>query len=345
MDNKIKISVIVPAYNVEKYIEKTLRSIMEQSLKDIEIIVINDGSKDNTLSIIRKLMLEDTRIVLIDKKNGGVSQARNDGIKKARGEYISFIDGDDWIEKDCFEESYKYGMENNLDMIACDMSLDYFRRKKNKVHPDFRINKIISGREYLEFYYDNNVIRGVANKIIKKEIFIKNNLFFLEDVPSGEDMNLTIKLGYVTSRIGKINEVYYHYIQYSQSVTKQKTSNKIYPFLKSFDDIREFIKKIDVSLLKQDEKKIYKYEVNSIQNFVIKDSDWENQEYIKAVEIFLELVKNKKIDEAIENFKFGYKVLWKICKKYPSIFTVKILHYMFRWIEALKEKIYVRFYL
>ena len=345
MDNKIKISVIVPAYNVEKYIEKTLRSIMEQSLKDIEIIVINDGSKDNTLSIIRKLMLEDTRIVLIDKKNGGVSQARNDGIKKARGEYISFIDGDDWIEKDCFEKSYKYGMENNLDMIACDMSLDYFRRKKNKVHPDFRINKIISGREYLEFYYDNNVIRGVANKIIKKEIFIKNNLFFLEDVPSGEDMNLTIKLGYVTSRIGKINEVYYHYIQYSQSVTKQKTSNKIYPFLKSFDDIREFIKKIDVSLLKQDEKKIYKYEVNSIQNFVIKDSDWENQEYIKAVEIFLELVKNKKIDEAIENFKFGYKVLWKICKKYPSIFTVKILHYMFRWIEALKEKIYVRFYL
>lgn len=345
MKNKINISAIVPAYNVEKYIEKTLRSIMEQTLKEIEIIVINDGSKDSTLSIIKKLMLEDNRIVLIDKKNGGVSQARNVGIKKARGEYLSFIDGDDWIEKDFFEESYKYGIENNLDMIACDMSLDYFRRKKNKIHPDFGTNKIISGKEYLDFYYDNDVIRGVANKIIKKEIFIKNNLFFLENVPSGEDMNLTIKLGYVISRIGKINKAYYHYIQYSQSVTKQKTSNKIYPFLKSFDDIREFIKKIDINLLKQDEDKIYKYEVNSVQNFVVKDSDWKNQEYIKAVEIFLELVKNKKIDEAIENFKFGYKVLWKICKKYPSIFTVKILHYMFRWIEALKEKIYVRFYL
>lgn len=345
MENKIKISVVVPAYNVEKYIEKTLRSIMEQSLKEIEIIVINDGSKDNTLAIIKKLMLEDSRIVLIDKKNGGVSQARNDGIKKARGEYISFIDGDDWIEKDFFEESYKYGVENNLDMIVCDMSLDYFRRKKNKFHPDFRTNKIISGKEYLEFYYDNDVIRGVANKIIKKEIFIKNNLFFLEDVPSGEDMNLTIKLGYVTSRIGKINKAYYHYIQYSQSVTKQKTSNKIYPFLKSFDDIREFIKKLDDDLLEQYEEKIYKYEVNSIQNFVVKDSDWEKQEYIKAVEIFLELVKNPKINEAIKNFKLSYKILWKICKKYPSIFTVKILHYIFRWSEALKEIIYIKFYL
>lgn len=345
MENKIKISVIVPAYNVEKYIEKTLRSIMEQSLKEIEIIVINDGSKDNTLAIIRKLMLEDTRIVLINKKNGGVSQARNDGIKRARGEYISFIDGDDWIEKDFFEESYKYGLENNLDMIACDMSLDYIRKNKSKPFFEFKTDKIISGKEYLDFYYSNDVVRGVANKIIKKEIFIKNDLFFLENVPSGEDMNLTIKLGYVTSRIGKINKTYYHYIQYPQSVTKQKTSNKIYPFLKSFDNIKEFIKKIDDNLLKQEEEKIYKYEVKSIQNFVVKDSDWKNREYVKAVEIFLELTKNKKIEEVIESFKLSYKILWKVCKKYPSIFTVKILHYMFRWIEALKERIYIKFYL
>ena len=343
--NEIKISVIVPAYNVEKYIEKTLRSIMEQSLKEIEIIVINDGSKDNTLSIVKKLMLEDSRIILIDKKNSGVSQARNDGIKKARGEYISFIDGDDWIEKDFYEDSYKYGIENNLDMIACDMSLDYIRKNRSKTCFEFKTDKIISGKEYLDSYYNNDVIRGVANKIIKREIFIKNNLFFLEDVPSGEDMNLTIKLGYVAARIGKINKAYYHYIQYPQSVTKQKTSNKIYPFFKSYDDIREFIKKIDSKLLEQDGEKIYRYEVESIQNFVVKYSDWKNQEYIKAVEIFLELVKNKKIDEAIKNFKLSYKILWIICKKYPNVLTVKILNNIFRWIEALKERIYIKFYL
>ena len=345
MENKIKISVVVPAYNVEKYIEKALRSIMEQSLKEIEIIVINDGSKDNTLNIIKKLILEDSRIVLIDKKNGGVSQARNDGIKKARGEYISFIDGDDWIEKDFYKDCYKYGVKNNLDIIATDAYIDYFRKKRTKYLKEFETEEIISGKKYLSQLYKNNCLKVVWNKIIKKDIFIKNNLFFLENVPSGEDMNLTIKLGYVTSRIGKVNKAYYHYIQYPQSVTKQKTANKIYPFLKSFDDIREFIKKIDDNLLKQDEEKIYKYEVNSIQNFVVKDSDWKNKEYVKAVEIFLELTKNKKIEEAIENFKLSYKILWKVCKKYPSIFTVKILHYMFRWIEALKERMYIKIYL
>ena len=306
--DKIKISVVVPAYNVEKYIEKTLKSIVNQTLREIEIIVINDGSTDDTLSIIKRLMLEDKRIILINKKNGGVSQARNDGIKIAKGEYVSFIDGDDWIEEDFFKDSYKYGSENNLDIVMSDAYLDYFRRKKTKYLKELEVQKIISGEEYLKQLYKNNCLKVVWNKIVKREIFIKNDLFFLENVPSGEDMNLTIKLGYVVSKIGKINKAYYHYIQYPQSVTKQKTSNKIYPFLKSFDDIRNFIKKIDSNLLKKDEVKIYEYEVKSIQNFVVKDSNWKNEDYIKAVEIFLDLVKSEKIDKPIQNFKFSYKI-------------------------------------
>lgn len=345
MVNKINVSVIVPAYNVEKYIEKTLRSIMEQSLKEIEIIVINDGSKDETLSIIKKLMIEDERIILINKINSGVSQARNDGIKIAKGEYISFIDGDDWIEKDFYRDCYKYGVDNKLDMVATDAYVDYFRKKRSKYLKEFESEKIISKKEYLEQFYKNNCLKVVWNKIIKKDILIKNNLFFLEDVLSGEDMNLSIKLGYIVSKIGKINKAYYHYIQYPHSITKQKTSNKIYPFLKSFDDIKEFIKKIDNKLLEQDIEKLYKYEVNSIQNFVVKDSDWKNEEYIKAVEIFLGLVKNKKLNEAVENFKFSYKILWKICEKYPNIFTVKLLNYSLRWIESLKEIMYIKLYL
>lgn len=345
MENKIKISVVVPAYNVEKYIEKTLRSIMKQSLKEIEIIVINDGSKDNTLAIIKKLMLEDTRIVLIDKKNGGVSQARNDGIKKARGEYLSFIDGDDWIEKDFFEESYKYGVENNLDMIACDMSLDYIRKNKSKLCFEFKTDKIISGKEYLDFYYDNDVIRGVANKIIKKEIFIKNNLFFLENVPSGEDMNLTIKLGYVTSRIGKINKAHYHYIQYPQSVTKQDSSEKMLPYLLSFDEIESFFEKNKVENYEEEKKRLYNFKVMSIQSFPIRKANWSSEKYIKAVEKYLEIVKDKRLEKSLENFKIEYKLLWKLLKKNPKISTFKKLNFYFSWIDTLKVKIYMKFYI
>lgn len=345
MENKIKISVIVPAYNVEKYIEKTLRSIMEQSLKEIEIIVINDGSKDNTLTIIKKLMLEDSRIVLIDKKNGGVSQARNDGIRKARGEYISFIDGDDWIEKDFFEESYKCGVENNLDMIACDMSLDYIRKNRSKPCFEFKTDKIISGKEYLDFYYVNDVIRGVANKIIKREIFVKNNLFFLEDVPSGEDMNLTIKLGYVTSRIGKINKAYYHYIQYPQSVTKQDSSEKMLPYLLSFDEIESFLEKNKVESCEEEKKRLYTFKVMSIQSFPIRKANWSSEKYIKAVEKYLEIIKNERLKEAIKNFKPLYKILWLILKNTPEMTMFKKINFYFSWIDILKARIYTKFFI
>ena len=342
---KISVSVIVPAYNVEKYIEKTLKSIMNQTLKEIEIIVINDGSRDGTLSIIKRLMIEDTRIVLIDKKNGGVSRARNDGIKIAKGKYISFIDGDDWIEEEFLKEGYKYGIENDLDMVACDMSLDYFRKKKSRYHSEFKTNRIISGKEYLEFYYKNQVIRGIANKIIKKEIFIKNNLFFLENVPSGEDMNLTIKLGYVISKVGKINKAYYHYIQYPQSTTKQDSSEKMLPYLLSFDDIEFFLEKNKIENYQEEIKKIYKYKVVSIQSFPIRRANWNSDKYVKAVEKYLEVIKDKRLKDCLEDFKIEYKVLWKILKIFPKIIIFKILNFSLSWIDTLKMKIYVKFYI
>lgn len=343
--DKIKVSVVVPVYNVEKYIEKTLKSIMNQTLREIELIVINDGSKDNTLSIIKRLMMEDDRIVLIDKKNGGVSQARNDGIKIAKGEYISFIDGDDWIEEEFLKEGYKYGIENDLDMIACDMSLDYFRKKKSRYCSEFKSNKIISGKEYLEFYYKNDVIRGIANKIVRKEIFIKNNLFFLENVPSGEDMNLTIKLGYVVSRIGKINKAYYHYIQYPQSVTKQDSSDKMLPYLLSFDDIEKFIESKKIKNIEEERDKIYRYKVMSIQSFPVRKANWKSEKYTKAVEKYLEIIKDKRLENHLKEFKVEYKIFWQILRNNPKISIFKILNTSFSWIDTLKVKIYMKFYL
>lgn len=344
MNKNIKISVIIPAYNVEEYIEKTLRSVMNQTLKEIEIIVINDESKDNTLSIIKRVMLEDKRIILIDKKNGGVSQARNDGIKIAKGEYISFIDGDDWIEEDFFRDAYKYGIENNLDMIACDMVLDYMKKNSSKICSEFKIDKIISGKEYLNFYYNNDVIRGVANKIIKKDIFIKNDLFFLENLSSGEDMNLTIKLGYIVSRIGKINGTYYHYIQHSKSVSKQDSSDKVFPYLLSFDEIEKFIRNKNIENYEEERLKLYKYKVISIQDFPIRKSNWENEKYTKAVEKCIEIVKDERIRECLKDFNLGYKILWKILKNNPDIKTFRVLNVSFSWIKKLKLKIYTKFY-
>lgn len=345
MENSIKISVIIPAYNVEKYIEKSLKSIMNQTLKEIEVIVVNDGSKDNTASIIKKISKLDKRIILIDKENEGVSKARNIGIRKAKGEYLAFIDGDDWIEKDYFEEVYKKAKKEDYEMVMSDIFINYLRSGRQKYRLEGITEEAITGEKYLSLYYNNKIIRGICNKVVKRTVFIENNLYFLEDVPSGEDMNITIKLGYLISKIGKVNSAYYHYNQYSESVTKQKTSNKIYPFLNSFKELREFIKKIDSKKLERDTDKIYKYEITSIQNFVVKDSNWNNPNYLEAVKIFLELVQDRRLNKAIKSFKFQYRLLWKICQIYPNIMVVKILHYLFRWLEVLKEKIYMKFYL
>ena len=101
------ISVIVPVFNVEAYVETCIRSIMEQTYRNLEIIIVDDGSTDNTGNICKSLAQEDDRIIVISQKNGGVVRARNTGIEKASGKYMGFVDGDDWIEKDMYEQMVK----------------------------------------------------------------------------------------------------------------------------------------------------------------------------------------------------------------------------------------------
>ena len=127
MKEEIAISVLIPAYNAEKYIEKCLKSITEQSLKNIEIIVVNDGSIDRTLEILEKLKNEDNRIKIITQKNQGVSSARNTALTYAKGEYILWMDADDWIENG-LEEVYTKAKQEKADIIT----MDYWREEKGK---------------------------------------------------------------------------------------------------------------------------------------------------------------------------------------------------------------------
>lgn len=115
-----KVSVIVPVYNVEQYLEEALRSLVRQTLRDIEIVVVNDGSTDGSLDIIRRFMEQDDRIVLIDKENGGYGKAMNVGLDRASGEYIGILEPDDYVPLDMYEDLYEKAAENDLDMIKAD---------------------------------------------------------------------------------------------------------------------------------------------------------------------------------------------------------------------------------
>lgn len=113
-----KISVIIPAYNAEKTIERCLNSVIEQSYTNVEVIVVDDGSKDRTLSIANEVAKNDSRVKVISKQNGGAASARNVGIKLASGEFITFLDADDYIEKDTYMELHKAQKQNDLDIVS-----------------------------------------------------------------------------------------------------------------------------------------------------------------------------------------------------------------------------------
>lgn len=117
--DEIKVSVILPVYNSEKYIATTLESLINQTLKEIEIICVNDGSKDNSIQILKEFEIKDERIKIIDKENQGVWKARMDGIKKAKGQYITFIDSDDYVKENFLERLYKSITENSSDVAIC----------------------------------------------------------------------------------------------------------------------------------------------------------------------------------------------------------------------------------
>lgn len=244
----IKVSAIVPVYNTEKFLEKCIRSIMSQTLKEIEIICINDGSTDNSLEILKKLQKEDNRIIIINKKNEGVSKARNVGIEKARGKYCLNVDSDDWIESNYFEAMYEKAKLNNLEMLIS----DFIEEEKNKqeVKKDLEITEkdILTGEEYLEIFYTKNFNGYTWNKLIETRLYKMNRINYNENIEFCEDVEIISKLASNMKRIGKINNAYYHYkVDNFESITKQEKIKNYSDFEECCYQIKRYLKKKNIS--------------------------------------------------------------------------------------------------
>jgi glycosyltransferase involved in cell wall biosynthesis len=190
----IKVSIIIPVYNTEKYIRKCLESAINQTLTDIEIICINDGSTDNSLSILYEYAAKDSRIRVFTKTNEGVAKARNLGLRHARGEYIGFIDSDDFVDEKYFEELYSYGPQ--YDVIRGIRVIDETNKQgKNKYG-------------------------CIIPSIIKRDVLVKYNLFF-PNRKSGEDSTFKRWLYNATRNIFECPDkgIYYHYMRRAGSLS------------------------------------------------------------------------------------------------------------------------------
>ena len=233
----IKVSVVVPVYNVEKYIDKCLNSLVNQTFNDYEILVVNDGSPDNSQKIVDRYVSDyPDKVFSYIKENGGISSVRNFGILNAKGEYVVFIDSDDFVSENYIELLYNKMIENDNDIVFSDV----YRKSQNKLDlmlgfndrgGTFKQNALLS-------------LPAVWNKMYKKSLFINNNIFYPENIPFGEDLAVTSKLILHAKKIGYVNTPLYYYLIREGSVTNQKRFNpKWLKIFVSVDSIIEYYQK------------------------------------------------------------------------------------------------------
>lgn len=262
----IKISIIIPIYNAAKFLEECLRSIVKQDFKDIEIICVNDGSTDNSLEILKKLSKEDSRVKIIDKKNEGVSKARNVALEVAQGKYCLNIDSDDYIDQGYFKALYERAEKDNLDITISNIIFDYFNdSSKNYILNDLEIldEKVISGEEYINIFLKNNFYGYTWNKLIKTEAYKRNNLKYNEDIFMMEDVEMILKLAKVGKKIGKVNKAFYHYIQHQTNGSKKISLKRIEDMQKCYEELFKYFKKDKIILFE-----LQKRYLSSIFNFL-----------------------------------------------------------------------------
>jgi glycosyltransferase involved in cell wall biosynthesis len=236
--NKPKVSVIVPVYNTESYLRRCLDSVINQTLRDIEIICINDASLDNSIGILREYAAKDKRIKIIDfPENKGVSIARNAGIEIARGKYLGFVDSDDYIDKNFYEVLYGLIKKESADIAKGSVKV-IDKRGISKVADN---NKIISRNKYnfLVFFY---------SAIYNKDVIIKNDCKFVPRLVAGQDLTFIIQAVNNSNKVAITDDVFYSYVKREDSTTSTIYSiEKIQSSINVGNFIIDYINKMKIS--------------------------------------------------------------------------------------------------
>lgn len=298
-----KVSIIIPVFNVENYLERCLKSVICQSFKDIEIIIINDGSTDKSFEICKKFAEFDKRIILINQENSGVSAARNTGINIATGKYLSFVDSDDFIAPDMIEFLLNNLEKNNTDIATCGM-YDCYIQNNNKIKKICNKKKyknnhgIINSHEALqEIFINGKVSLFIYDKLYKRELF--NNLRFSENIIY-EDAEIMPKI------ITRANKIFYnfvpkyYYLRHENSITSSKFKKQDLDIIKISKQNLEFIKKNYNYALKQAEFRFFWSCLALIDKIIWSNINFENFENI------LKFVKKNKFN-IINNKYFTLK--------------------------------------
>lgn len=307
-----KVSVIIPAYNVAEYIEKCIQSLLNQTLTEIEIIVVNDGSKDNTLAILQSI--SDSRLKIIDQVNSGVSQARNAGLGIATGEYIFQLDGDDWIEETALFDMYQVAKEKDLDIVISDAFVDdgisavYFN-SADHLKGDGVQDLLLA-----------NITANVWSKLYKRILFTANNISYHSKISIGEDLLLNIALFHKAKKVYHLKKAYVHYMQREVSLTKVYSERLLQVFTMC-ELIKEYLVKNNLFEKYHKEFESMEYQHTYYYRVIVDTNSRKihRQFYDKGMEKYQDYLKNSYIvdflnfrtkgEQKIEKiFRFNYQL-------------------------------------
>lgn len=279
-----QVSVIIPVYNTEKYLPKCLDSVCNQTLKDIEIICVNDCSPDNSLVILQEYAKNDNRIKLINfTENKGAAAARNAGIDAATGEYIGFVDSDDFVDLDFYEKLYTKAKETDADAVKGDIIDIFLNKQQVPLHLNLKIKKN-------KFYFNSCFTTAIYRQSLLKQ----HKISFLDNCIWGEDRLFPVKVAFFSNKLGFVDDAIYFYERRDTSATFSKfNTDKMLSALNSAHAIIDFLSGIDVS----------DYDYNIIYTEFLKDvvtlmvsNDCESVSVLQKLQDYLQKYKLKKLN-------------------------------------------------
>ena len=292
---KERISVVVPVYNVEQYLEKCVNSIINQTYKNLEIILVDDGATDKSGKLCDELAKLDNRIMVYHKKNGGLSDARNYGVERATGDYIGFVDGDDYIDAEMYEKLYEAIKKENVDVAECNLKIIYSDRVE--LFTEKKYYSVYTKQEYLEEYLKIEKIFGSACvRLIKADIAKKIHF------PNGklyEDTYYAYDLINVADSYVIMEAPYYNYLMRENSITNARFNPRIFDLIEIVDEFHNTVYENYPELEKAaDCRKMYAY--FSVLNSILLEDEFKNNSFYPQIvnyfkENYIKLLRNKYI--------------------------------------------------
>jgi glycosyltransferase involved in cell wall biosynthesis len=316
----ILVSIIVPIYDVEKYISKCVDSILKQTYKDLEIILVDDGSRDNCPKICDEYASNDNRIQVIHKKNGGLSDARNAGLNKANGKYVAFIDSDDYIHEQYIELLMDSMLRDNADIAVCGFEkvYSYVPLGRDQSYKTLEINtKTLTNIDAIKdiFSSDTHLYVMTWNKLYATNLFKNNNIMFPID-KIHEDNFTTYKLFYYSTLITFIDLPLYYYYQRNDSIIGRDFDYRRLDSLEAIEDIKVFFS--DKNLKLNQEIEYYSILILiSLINDLLSSSYTDKQSLNILVESLEEAIEEAKNNRLV---KFRHRLMAKFIIINPAIY-------------------------